>query len=138
LPRRVTGSTKSSTRNSRSTKTGRILALAAEVIGDIGAYSIFPWTAALEPVQVVSFMPGPYRVPTYQGHARAVATCKAPTGPYRGVGLPISTFVMERLIDMAARHLTIDPVIVYLVISADLFVILFDHLTRKITDSLAI
>jgi hypothetical protein len=45
---------------------------------------------------------------------------------------------MERLIDMAARHLTIDPVIVYLVISADLFVILFDHLTRKITDSLAI
>ena len=83
-------------------------------------------------------MPGPYRVPTYQGHARAVATCKAPTGPYRGVGRPISTFVMERLIDMAARHLTIDPVIVYLVISADLFVILFDHLTRKITDSLAI
>src|SRR6202030_301087 len=91
-------------------KDGRILALAAEVIGDIGAYSIFPWTAALEPVQVVSFMPGPYRVPTYQGHARAVATCKAPTGPYRGVGRPISTFVMERLIDMAARHLTIDPV----------------------------
>ena len=90
-------------------KDGRILALAAEVIGDIGAYSIFPWTAALEPVQVVSFMPGPYRVPTYQGHARAVATCKAPTGPYRGVGRPISTFVMERLIDMAARHLAIDP-----------------------------
>src|SRR6202045_261000 len=91
-------------------KDGRILALAAEVIGDVGAYSIFPWTAALQPVQVVSFMPGPYRVPTYQGHARAVATCKAPTGPYRGVGRPISTFVMERLIDMAARHLTIDPV----------------------------
>ena len=91
-------------------KDGRILALAAEVIGDVGAYSIYPWTAALEPVQVVSFMPGPYRVPTYRGHVRAVATCKAPTGPYRGVGRPISTFVMERLIDMAARHLAIDPV----------------------------
>src|SRR6516165_10146376 len=88
---------------------GRILALAAEVIGDIGAHSIYPWTAALEPVQVVSFMPGPYRVPTYRGHTRAVATCKAPTGPYRGVGRPISTFVMERLIDMAARRLAIDP-----------------------------
>jgi Molybdopterin-binding domain of aldehyde dehydrogenase len=58
-------------------KDGHILALAAEVIGDIGAYSIYPWTAALEPVQVVSFMPGPYCVPTYRGHVRAVATCKA-------------------------------------------------------------
>ena len=90
-------------------KDGRILALAAEVIGHIGAYSIYPWTAALEPVQVVSFMPGPYRVPAYRGNVRAVATCKAPTGPYRGVGRPISTFVMERLIDMAARRLAIDP-----------------------------
>jgi aerobic carbon-monoxide dehydrogenase large subunit len=88
---------------------GHILALAAEVIGDIGAYSIYPWTAALEPIQVASFMPGPYRVPTYRGRVRAVATCKAPTGPYRGVGRPISTFVMERLIDMAARRLAIDP-----------------------------
>jgi aerobic carbon-monoxide dehydrogenase large subunit len=88
---------------------GHILALAAEVIGDIGAYSIYPWTAALEPVQVVSFLPGPYRVPAYRGNIRAVATCKAPTGPYRGVGRPISTFVMERLIDMAARRLAVDP-----------------------------
>jgi aerobic carbon-monoxide dehydrogenase large subunit len=90
-------------------KDGHILALAAEVVGDVGAYSIYPWTAALEPVQVISFMPGPYRVPAYRGHVRAVATCKAPTGPYRGVGRPISTFVMERLIDMAARRLAIDP-----------------------------
>src|SRR6516165_7963049 len=90
-------------------KEGHILALAAEVIGDVGAYSIYPWTVALEPVQVASFMPGPYRVPAYRGHVRAVATCKAPTGPYRGVGRPISTFVMERLIDMAARRLAIDP-----------------------------
>ena len=38
------------------------LALRADVIGDVGAYSIYPWTAALEPVQVVSFLPGPYRI----------------------------------------------------------------------------
>ena len=88
---------------------GRILALRADVIGDVGAYSIYPWTAGLEPVQVISFMPGPYRVPVYRGHVRAVATCKSPTGPYRGVGRPISTFVMERLIDMAARRLALDP-----------------------------
>ena len=46
---------------------GTILGLRAEVLGDIGAYSIYPWTAALEPVQVVSFLPGPYRVPAYRG-----------------------------------------------------------------------
>jgi aerobic carbon-monoxide dehydrogenase large subunit len=88
---------------------GHILALSAEVIGDVGAYSIYPWTAALEPVQVASFLPGPYRVPAYRGRVRAVATCKTPTGPYRGVGRPVSTFVMERLVDMAARRLAIDP-----------------------------
>ena len=88
---------------------GRIIALSADVLGDVGAYSIYPWTAAIEPVQVVSFLPGPYRVPTYRGRVRAVATSKAPTGPYRGVGRPISTFVMERLIDMAARRLGLDP-----------------------------
>jgi carbon-monoxide dehydrogenase large subunit len=88
---------------------GRILALAAEVIGDVGAYSVYPWTAALEPVQVISFLPGPYRIDTYRGRVRGVATCKAPTGPYRGVGRPISTFVMDRLIDMAARRLELDP-----------------------------
>jgi aerobic carbon-monoxide dehydrogenase large subunit len=89
-------------------KDGRVVGLRADVIGDVGAYSIYPWTAALEPVQVVSFLPGPYRVPHYRGRVRAVATSKAPTGPYRGVGRPISTFVMERLMDMAATKLGID------------------------------
>lgn len=89
---------------------GRLLALRAEILGDVGAGSIYPWTAALEPVQVASFLPGPYRLAAYRGHVRAVATSKAPTGPYRGVGRPISTFVMERLVDMAARRLGLDPV----------------------------
>ena len=88
---------------------GRALALRADVIGDVGAFSIYPWTAALEPVQVVSFLPGPYRIEHYRGRVRGVVTSKAPTGPYRGVGRPISTFVMERLIDMAAAKLGIDP-----------------------------
>src|SRR5205814_3085693 len=45
----------------------------------------------------------------YRGRAQAVATSKAPTGPYRGVGRPVSTFVLERLIDMAAARLGLDP-----------------------------
>lgn len=89
---------------------GHILALTADVIGDVGAYSIYPWTAALEPVQVISFLPGPYRIAAYRGHTRGVATNKAPMGPYRGVGRPAAVFAMERLIDMAARRIGLDPV----------------------------
>ena len=88
---------------------GLAVALQADVIGDVGAYSIYPWTAGLEPVQVVSFLPGPYRIQSYRGAVRGVATSKPPTGPYRGVGRPISTFVTERLMDMGAKALGLDP-----------------------------
>jgi carbon-monoxide dehydrogenase large subunit len=91
-------------------KDGNFLGLKADVIGDIGAYSIYPWTGALEPVQVISFMPGPYKIENYHGRVRGVLTPKPPTGPYRGVGRPSSTFAMERLVDMAARKLGMDPV----------------------------
>jgi carbon-monoxide dehydrogenase large subunit len=88
---------------------GVAIAMQADVIGDVGAYSIYPWTCALEPVQVVSFLPGPYKIRSYRGRVRGVATSKPPTGPYRGVGRPISTFVTERLMDKAAAALGIDP-----------------------------
>ena len=89
---------------------GRAIALKADVLGDVGAYSIYPWTAVIEPVQVVSFLPGPYKIPNYRGRVRGVATSKPPMGPYRGVGRPTSAFVAERLMDMAARELKMDPV----------------------------
>lgn len=88
---------------------GIATSLQADVIGDVGAYSIYPWTCGLEPVQVVSFLPGPYKIGSYRGVVRGVATCKPPTGPYRGVGRPISTFVAERLMDLGAAALGIDP-----------------------------
>lgn len=88
---------------------GAIVGLKADVIGDVGAYSIYPWTATIEPVQVVSFMPGPYRIENYAARVRSVATNKTMTGAYRGVGRPISVFVMDRLLDMAARKIGMDP-----------------------------
>ena len=88
---------------------GAIQGLRARVIADIGAYSIYPWTASIEVIQVISFLPGPYRVPHYLGEGWGVATHKAPMGPYRGVGRPLSTFVMEGLLDRAARKLGMDP-----------------------------
>ena len=89
---------------------GTIIGLRADVTTDIGAYSIYPWTATVEPIQTISFLSGPYRMPHYRGRNRGVATCKAPMGPYRGVGRPITTFVLESLIDRAARRLALDPV----------------------------
>jgi aerobic carbon-monoxide dehydrogenase large subunit len=89
---------------------GTIVALEADIIGDVGAYSVYPWTAVIEPIQVASFIPGPYRVPNYRARARAVASNKAPAGPYRGVGRPPAVFAMESLIERAARRLGIDPI----------------------------
>lgn len=91
---------------------GRILGLRARVVADVGAYSIYPWTASIEVIQVVSFLPGPYRVEHYAAEAVGVATNKAPMGPYRGVGRPVSVFVTESLLDRAARRLGLDPVAV--------------------------
>lgn len=89
---------------------GAIRALRARAVADLGAYSIYPWTASIEVVQVVSFLPGPYRVDYYWAEAVGVATNKAPMGPYRGVGRPVSVFVMESLLDRAARRLGVAPV----------------------------
>lgn len=88
---------------------GRIIGVRADILGDVGAGSIYPWTAALEPMQVAGFMPGPYVVPHFAARVRAVATNKPPMGPYRGVGRPTAAFVLERLVDMAARKLGEDP-----------------------------
>jgi len=88
---------------------GRILGLRARIVADIGAYSVYPWTASIEVIQVASFLPGPYRVEHYLAEALGVATNKAPMGPYRGVGRPVSVFVMEGLLDRGARRLGLDP-----------------------------
>lgn len=88
---------------------GRMLGLTAEILGDAGAYSIYPWTAALEPMQVAGFLPGPYDLPHYDASVTVVATNKPPTGPYRGVGRPAAAFVLERLMDMGAKRLGLDP-----------------------------
>src|SRR5205807_2067386 len=53
---------------------------------------------------------GPYKLEHYRCEVSAVATNTAPAGPYRGVARPATTFVMERLLDLGARALNLDPV----------------------------
>ena len=87
---------------------GRLAGLDADIECDVGAYSAYPFTAAIEPLMAASEMPGIYKVQAYRARARAVATNKAPTAPYRGVSRPQIVLVMERLIEKAARKLEID------------------------------
>ncbi|MFE7287181.1 xanthine dehydrogenase family protein molybdopterin-binding subunit [Streptomyces noursei] len=89
---------------------GRILALDADVVCDMGAYSCYPFTAGIEPLMAAAEMPGVYKVPAYRVRGRAIATNKAPTAPYRGVSRPQYVMVVERLFERAARELDLDPV----------------------------
>ncbi|HXF86785.1 MAG TPA: xanthine dehydrogenase family protein molybdopterin-binding subunit [Xanthobacteraceae bacterium] len=50
-----------------------------------------------------------YHIPAAHVSLRAVYTHTTPTGPYRGAGKPESIYVMERLVDLAARKLKLDP-----------------------------
>ena len=88
---------------------GRIQGLSAEIACDVGAYSAFPFTAAVEPLMACTELPGLYKVPAYRARGRAVATNKAPTAPYRGVSRPQLVLVMERLMEKAAVALGLDP-----------------------------
>ena len=88
---------------------GRILGLDAEIDCDIGAYSAYPFSCAVEPLMAASELPGIYKVPAYRARGRGIATHKAPTAPYRGVSRPQIVLVMERLMEKAAGELRLDP-----------------------------
>src|SRR5690242_7093000 len=62
------------------------------------------------PVSISRVMlPGPYDVKHYRAEALGVVTNKVPAGAYRGFGMTQSTFVMERMMDLLARELEMDP-----------------------------
>jgi aerobic carbon-monoxide dehydrogenase large subunit len=88
---------------------GTVLALRSRVISDNGAYHAYPTTGVLEPLGTASIMPGPYRISTYEFEALALATHKPPLGAYRGVGMTMGAFVAERMLDLTAQRLGLDP-----------------------------
>jgi carbon-monoxide dehydrogenase large subunit len=87
---------------------GRLLALDVDVICDIGAYGVYPHGPILEALGTPAMIPGPYRLQRYRARSRAVVTNKCPEGAYRGVVLPVSALVHERMMDMLAGELGID------------------------------
>jgi carbon-monoxide dehydrogenase large subunit len=86
---------------------GRILAIRAEALHNVGAFIVGAAVAPL--VFSLRFIPSLYDVRTIFVSTRAVFTHTAPLGPYRGAGRPEATYLIERLVDQAATELGIDP-----------------------------
>lgn len=88
---------------------GCVIAMDVRAECNAGAYSVTPWTAGIEALMAGGLLTGPYKVNQYRCEVRAVATHTTPAGPYRGVARPATTFVMERVLDLGARALDLDP-----------------------------
>ncbi|MFY9900322.1 MAG: xanthine dehydrogenase family protein molybdopterin-binding subunit [Xanthobacteraceae bacterium] len=89
---------------------GKLTALSADVVANVGAYSCFPTTCGVEPLMAMAELPGPYDLRAYSCRARAIATHTCTMAPYRGVSRPVITFAIERLMDKAAAAFGISPV----------------------------
>jgi len=85
---------------------GRILALDLDHLGNIGAHTA-SYVALGNLYRAAATA---YRVPALHQRIRAVLTNTAPTAPYRGAGRPEAHFIIERLLDLAARKLSIDRI----------------------------
>jgi carbon-monoxide dehydrogenase large subunit len=88
---------------------GKFLALRVRHIGNMGAY-IGAVGANIQTVNLTRCLPGMYDIKLIDIGARCVFTHTTPTAPYRGAGRPEANFILERVIDEAARVTGIDPV----------------------------
>ncbi len=87
------------------TRDGVILGLKDRFLHDTGAYDPYGLTV---PLNSQCTLLGPYRVPAYDSEFVAVFTNKPIVTPYRGAGRQHGVFVIERLLDFAARELGLD------------------------------
>ena len=84
---------------------GIILGVKDVFLHDSGAYDPYGLTV---PINSQGTLLGTYRVPNYYSEFKAVFTNRVFVTPYRGAGRQHGVFVMERLLDLAARQLGID------------------------------
>lgn len=85
----------------------KVTALAVKLVDDMGATGeSFGAISAAKPLTAFT---GPYMIPVARYDLALVATNKLPASPYRGMGPPPHFFVIEQMMDIAARSLGIDP-----------------------------
>jgi carbon-monoxide dehydrogenase large subunit len=89
------------------TRDGRILGIKDNFLHDTGAYDPYGLTI---PLNTQSHSMGAYDVPNYYSEIKAVFTNMVITTPIRGAGRPQGIYIAERLLDLAAKELGIDPI----------------------------
>ena len=90
---------------------GRILALKVETLSDLGAYQS-QFGPAIQTFAGGRILGGVYRIPAIHNIVHGIVTNTAPVDAYRGAGRPESAYIMERLVEAAAREtgLTVDEI----------------------------
>ncbi len=86
-------------------KDGHILGVQDSFLHDTGAYAPYGLTV---PLNSQCTLLGPYDIPNYRSQFTAVFTNKTIVTPYRGAGRQHGVFVIERMLDLAAKELEID------------------------------
>jgi carbon-monoxide dehydrogenase large subunit len=87
---------------------GKILALRAKTIANLGAY-MSTFSSSVPTYLYATLLSGQYAIPNIYCEVDAVYTNTVPVDAYRGAGRPEATFVVERLVEVGARELGMDP-----------------------------
>lgn len=90
------------------TRDGRITGMHVQVVGDGGAYGGFGGGLAMGPTR--NMAQGTYAIPAIRYDVAVALTTTTPVGAFRGAGRPEATAFLERIVDIAAHELGIDPV----------------------------
>lgn len=87
---------------------GRFLAMRVHTIANMGAY-LSTFASSVPTILYATLLAGQYATPAIYAEVTAVFTNTAPVDAYRGAGRPEATYVVERLVETAARELQMDP-----------------------------
>lgn len=87
---------------------GRVLGLRVRLFADVGNPVLY-FTGAAPALVTTSLLTGTYDIPNYAYELHCVATNKCPMGAYRGFGQPQAILTIERVMDLVAERLDLDP-----------------------------
>ena len=89
-------------------KDGKFLALRVDTTANLGAY-LSTFGSCIPTILYATLLAGQYATPHIYCKVQAVFTNTAPVDAYRGAGRPEATYLLERIVELAARELRIDP-----------------------------
>ena len=87
---------------------GNFLALRVKTIANMGAY-LSTFASSVPTILYATLLAGQYKTPAIYAEVKAVFTNTAPVDAYRGAGRPEATYLVERIVETAARDMGMDP-----------------------------